>query len=74
MGISPTPLPIIKEVDMNRDQKTAQVHLTQEVARSQQSLMRLAQAADRAGADALAEAVRRAAIIAVAHIGAVRRG
>ena len=59
---------------MNRDQKTAQTHLTQEVARSQQSLMRLAQAADRAGADALAEAVRRAAIIAVAHIGVVRRG
>lgn len=59
---------------MDRDKKTAQAHLSLEVARSQQAMMRLAQAADRAGANALAEAVRRAAIIAVSHIGEVRRG
>lgn len=58
---------------MNRDQKTAEAHLAQEIARSQQAMMRLAQAADRAGADGLAEAVRRAAIIAVANLGQVRR-
>jgi hypothetical protein len=51
-----------------------QIALDQEIARSQRSMMMLAQAADRAGADALAEAVRRAAIIAVANLGQVRRG
>lgn len=48
--------------------------LAKEVAKSQLPMMMLAQAADRAGADALAEAVRRAAIIAVSHLGEVRRG
>jgi hypothetical protein len=51
-----------------------QIALDQEIARSQQAMMMLAQAADRAGADALAAAVRRAAIIAVANLGQVRRG
>jgi hypothetical protein len=56
------------------DTKKAQKDLTKEIVKSQLPMMMLAQAADRAGADALAEAVRRAAIIAVANLGQVRRG
>lgn len=72
MAAVATPLPIIKEDAM--DAKKAQKTLAKEIAKSQLPMMMLAQAADRAGADALAEAVRRAAIIAVANLGEVRRG
>jgi hypothetical protein len=59
---------------MTPEQKVAKNHLNNKIISSQRHLMMLAQAADRAGADALAEAVRRAAIIAVSHLGEVRRG
>ena len=52
-----------KEASME-DQK----QLSQEAARAQSAMAMLAQAADRAGADDLAEAVRRAAIIASSYI------
>lgn len=42
--------------------------LSQEAALAQSSMAMLAQAADRAGADDLAEAVRRAAVIASSYI------
>ena len=45
-----------------------QKQLSQEAARAQSAMAMLAQAADRAGADDLAEAVRRAAIIASSYI------
>jgi hypothetical protein len=45
-----------------------QKQLSQEAARAQSAMAMLAQAADRAGADDLAEAVRHAAIIASSYI------
>jgi hypothetical protein len=59
---------------MTPEQKVAKNHLDNKIISSQKHLMMLAQAADRVGAAELAEAVRRAAIIAVAHLGDVRRG
>ena len=59
---------------MTPEQKVAQNNLNHKIISSQKHLMMLAQAADRVGAAELAEAVRRAAIIAVSHLGQVRRG
>lgn len=51
------------------EEKTVQLELVQKILADLPVLQALAQAADRAGDDKLAEAVRRAAIIAVATIG-----
>jgi len=59
---------------MTPEQIVAKNHLDNKIISSQRHLMALAQAADRAGAEALAEAVRRAAIMAVAQLRVASRG